>query len=161
MCSPSIFYAFSGCDKVPNFYSKRKWKVWDVWMQDRSDFDEAFICIRDRPRQNQIKMSLKTSLEDVHKIEQNIMACLWIDIFKYLRDNKLWKLLPGSREHTRRAFYLAVHVGKKQLVISLSLIRNFGYGNLKEIVSAKMATGKLSNDNGKFNFKIVTVINED
>ena len=24
-----------------------------------------------------------------------------------------------------------------------------------------MATGKLSNDNGKFNFKIVTVINED
>ena len=37
-------------------------------MQDRSDFDEAFICIRDRPRQNQIKMSLKTSLEDVHKI---------------------------------------------------------------------------------------------
>ena len=46
-------------------------------MQDRSDFDEAFICIRDRPRQNQIKMSLKTSLEDVHKIEQNIMdVCL-------------------------------------------------------------------------------------
>lgn len=43
-------------------------------MQDRSDFDEAFIRIRDRPRQNQIKMSLKTSLEDVHKIEQNIMG---------------------------------------------------------------------------------------
>ena len=78
-----------------------------------------------------------------------------------MRDNKFWKLLPGSRERTRRAFYLAVHVGKKQLVISLSLIRSFGYGNLKEIVSAKMATGKLSNDNGKFNFKIVTVINED
>ena len=64
---------FLAATRCPTFTLK-KWKVWDVWMQDRSDFDEAFIRIRDRPRQNQIKMSLKTSLEDVHKIEQNIMG---------------------------------------------------------------------------------------
>ena len=37
------FYAISGCDTASSFYSKGKFKLWDVWMQNWSNLDEVFI----------------------------------------------------------------------------------------------------------------------
>ena len=31
-----FFYEFSSCDTVPNFFSKGKCEIWDIWMEDRS-----------------------------------------------------------------------------------------------------------------------------
>ena len=44
-----FFYAFPGCDTVCSFYAKGKCKGWDVWMQNRSDFDKIFIRLGNRP----------------------------------------------------------------------------------------------------------------
>ena len=62
-----FFYAFSRCDTAPSFSSKGKNKEWNVWMQNRSDFDELFIHLVNRP----------SDVTEVNKnaIESFVMRC--------------------------------------------------------------------------------------
>ena len=137
MCNPYIFYAFSGCDKVSSLYTNGECKGWYFWRQNRSEFDEVFIRIWNRPSDvteadmNAIESFVTKMYIKLSKIS---LTDLRIDMFKSLTDKDLWKLPPSRRaleKHIRRACYQAGYVW--QLVIFLSLIVKTGDRYLKEI----------------------------
>ena len=59
------FYAISGCDIVSSFYSKGKFKLWDVWMQSCSNLDEVFIRFGDK--------SSDVKKTDINAVENFVM----------------------------------------------------------------------------------------
>ena len=161
MCSPSIFYRFSGCDTVSSFYSKGKCKGWDIWIQNRSDFDEIFIRLENRPSDvteadmNAIESFVMKMYTKLSKIS---LTDLRIDMFKSLTDNDLRKLPPSRRalgQHTRRACYQAGYVWQESVGdLTLPNPENWD-GYLKKHISATMTTGKVSDNNRKFNFNML------
>ena len=134
MCSPSIFYRFSGCDTVSSFYSKGKCKGWDIWIQNRSDFDEIFIRLENRPSDvteadmNAIESFVMKMYTKLSKIS---LTDLRIDMFKSLTDNDLRKLPPSRRalgQHTRRACYQAGYVWQESVGdLTLPNSENWGW----------------------------------
>ena len=44
-----FFYEFSGCDTVSSIFSIGKCKIWDIWMEDRSQIEEVFIRLGNEP----------------------------------------------------------------------------------------------------------------
>ena len=97
------FYAFLGCDTVSSFYSKGKCRGWDVWMQNRSDFDEIFICLGNSP-------------SDVTEADMNVTESLrYEDIHKFANLRKLPPSRRALEQHPRRACYQAGYVWQESV----------------------------------------------
>ena len=108
-------------------------------MQNRSDFDEVFICLRNRPSdmtEADMKAIESFAMKMCTKLSKKLLTDLRIDSFKSLTDNDLRKLPPSRRaleQHTRRAFYQAGYVWQES-VGDLTLLNPENWdGYLKEI----------------------------
>ena len=112
-----FFYAFSGCNTASSFFSNGKCKGWDIWIEDRSNLDEVFICLGNEPGElTNTDMNITEKFVMKMYTKQNkSLTLLRIELFKYMKDSDLQKL-PPSREaleqHTRRACYQAGYVWK-------------------------------------------------
>ena len=116
-----FFYVFSGYNTVSSFYSKGKCKGWDVWMQNRSDFDEIFIRLGNRPSDlTEADMNVIESfvMKMYAKLSKISLIDLKIDMFKSLTDNDLRKLPPSRtalEQRTRRACYQAGYIWQESV----------------------------------------------
>ena len=108
-------------------------------MQNRSDFDEVFILLRNRSSyvtEADMKTIESFVMKMYTKLSKISLTDLRIDTFKSLTDNDLRKLPPSRRaleQHTRRAFYQAGYVWQES-VGDLTLLNPENWdGYLKEI----------------------------
>ena len=81
----SFFYAFSGCDTVSSFFSKEKCKGWDIWMEDRSNLDEVFIRLENKPGEltNTDMNIIEKFVTKMYTKQNKSLTLLRIELFKY------------------------------------------------------------------------------
>ena len=109
-----FMYAFSGCDIVSSFFSKSKYKAWDVWQQSKQK-DELSLFFSELGKEpNDITSTQIDKLEkyvlDLYNIREDTLAKGRMDRFEMSTDNDIRKLPPckdALLQHTKRACYQA------------------------------------------------------